>query len=297
MNTKNMRHIVLFVFIITSFLINGCSTGDNSSQPETNRHIELEGQKNFRDLGGYKNIYGKSIRWRVMFRSGDLYDLTDADLLIVNNLGLKLVIDFRSKEEIDERPDRLPAGAGTLTDSINIEGFSELMDYVLKTGDTSQLTVDDIADLYKNIYTDNMEQFRLMLSQVINNENRPVLIHCRSGVSRTGFSAALILSSLQVSDEVIIEDYLLSNEYLKQDTEESLDYFKKTIEQNTGNTPTEEDMERIRNLLEAREEYLKSAFQNVIDKYGTVENYITKGLEISEFDIEEFRSRVLVSSY
>ncbi|MCD4783981.1 MAG: tyrosine-protein phosphatase [Candidatus Eremiobacteraeota bacterium] len=294
MNKRKILHIVLFVIIATSLLISGCSIGDNSSQQELSRRIKLEGQKNFRDLGGYENIYGQSTRWRMLFRSGDLYDLTDADLSIVNNLGLRLVIDFRSEEEIDERPDRLPAGARSLVDSMNIEGVNELFNNVLQTGDTSQLTVDNIADIYKTIYTDKIEQFNLMLSEVINNENRPVLIHCRGGNDRTGFNAALILHSLQITDEVIINDYLLSNEYLKDTVEESLDYFSKTIEQNTGNTPTEEDMERIRNLLEAKREYMESAFQNVVDKYGTFENYIVNGLEIAESDIKEFRNQVLV---
>ena len=294
MNIKSVRHIVLLLFIIASFLISGCGSGNDVLQPEPSRHIELEGQKNFRDLGGYKNIDGRSIRWRMLFRSGDLFELTDADLLVVNDLGLRLIVDFRSEKEIEERPDRSPAGAETLVDSIDIPGLSELLDHVLETGDTSQLTVGATADLYKNIYTDYKEQFMIMFSEVINNEKRPVLIHCRGGKDRTGFGAALILSLLHVPDEVIIEDYLLSNEYLKESTEKDLQYMREAIEENTGHTPTGEDIERIRNLLEVREEYLESAFQNVLDEYETFENYIVNGLGIPEVYIAEFRSRVLV---
>ena len=296
MNTKNIRHAVFLVFLFTSFLINGCE-GDDSSQWEPIRRIDLDGQKNFRDLGGYNNIYGESVRWRILFRSGDLCALTDDDLLIVNSLDLQLVIDFRSKEEADACPDRSPAGARALHDPINIEGFEEFLFYALETGDTSHLTVSNIASLYESVYTDNMEQFKVMLSAVINDENRPVLIHCRGGADRTGFGAALILASLQIPDEIIFEDYLLSNEYLKDSTEESLDYLKKTIEQNTGNTPTEEDMERIRNLFQVRQEYIELAFQNVVDKYGTFEGFIVNGLEISMYEIEGFRYRALVSLY
>jgi len=296
MNTRNIHHTIFLVLLFTSFLINGCA-GDDSSQWEPIRRIDLDGQNNFRDLGGYSNIYGESVRWRILFRSGDLHDLTDADLLIVNNLNLQLVIDFRSEKEVDARPDRLPTGARTLHDPITIEGFEELLFYALGTGDTSQLTVSNIANLYESIYTDEIEQFKVMLSEVINSENRPVLIHCRGGTDRTGFGAALILASLQIPDEVIFEDYLLSNEYLKDSTEETLDYFSKTIEQNTGNTPTEEDMERISNLFEVRQEYMELAFQNVVDEYGTFEEYIVNGLEISEYEIEEFRRLALVFPY
>ncbi len=292
MTIKNLRYIVLFFLIITPFLINGCGTEDNFSPT---RHIELEGQNNFRDLGGYTTSYGKTIRWRILFRSGDLSGLTDADLLIVNNLGLKLVIDFRSKSERDKSPDKpLAAPTKTLFDAIAVKAVSELMLHVLKTGDTSELTVDHMADLYRNIYTDNPDQFKLMLYEVINSENRPVLIHCSGGNDRTGFGAALILSSLQVPYEIILEDYLLSNEYFDQ--EKLLERFKKEIVDSGNPPPTEEDMERIRDcFVEVKKEYLESAFQSVLDVYGTFGDYIINGLDIPKSDIDDFRSQVLVS--
>lgn len=291
MTIKNCRYIVLSFLIITPFLINGCGTEDNFSPT---RHIELEGQNNFRDLGGYTTSYGKTIRRRMLFRSGDLSGLTDADLLIVNNLGLKLVIDFRSKSERDKSPDKpLAAPTKTLFDAIYVKEVSELMQHVLKTGDTSELTVDHMADLYRNIYTDHPDQFKLMLYEIINSENRPVLIHCSGGNDRTGFGAALILSSLQVPYEIILEDYLLSNEYFDQ--EKMLEWFKKEIVDSGNPPPTEEDMERIRDcFVEVKKEYLESAFQSVLDAYGTFEDYIINGLDIPKSDIDDFRSQVLV---
>jgi protein-tyrosine phosphatase len=276
--------------------MNGC-VGDDSSEWEPVRRIDLDGQKNFRDLGGYKNVYGESVRWRILFRSGDLCTLTDDDLLMVNSLGLQLVIDFRSEEEVDACPDKSPAGVRILNDPINIEGFQESLFYALETGDTSHLTVSNIATLYESIYTDNMEQFEVMLSEVISSENRPVVIHCRGGADRTGFGAALILASLQVPDEIILQDYLLSNEYRRDITDASLDFVKEAVWQNTGQEPTEEDMERIRNLFEARQAYVEIAFQHVVDTYKTFEGYIVNGLEIPMYEIEEFRRSVLVSSY
>jgi protein-tyrosine phosphatase len=142
-----------------------------------------------------------------------------------------------------------------------------------------------------------MEQFEVMLSEVIKNENRPVLIHCRGGADRTGLGAALILASLQITDEVIFRDYLLSNEYRRDSTEESLDFVKKAIKQNTGHAPTDEDMERITNLFEARQTYMEIAFQNVVDTYETFEGYIVNGLGIPMYEIEEFRRSALVSPH
>ncbi|UCC55009.1 MAG: tyrosine-protein phosphatase, partial [Anaerolineaceae bacterium] len=41
------------------------------------RHIDLVGQANFRDLGGYQTIDGRSLKWGQVYRSGRLVKLTD----------------------------------------------------------------------------------------------------------------------------------------------------------------------------------------------------------------------------
>lgn len=43
-----------------------------SQEPADNRHIALEGQSNFRDLGGYKTRDGKTIKWGQVYRSGEI---------------------------------------------------------------------------------------------------------------------------------------------------------------------------------------------------------------------------------
>lgn len=47
-------------------------------------------------------------------------------------------------------------------------------------------------------------------ASAIANEAKPSLVHCRLGKDRTGVFSAVILNSLGVSDEAVIEDYALS---------------------------------------------------------------------------------------
>ena len=76
------------------------------------RHVVLDGQPNFRDLGGYKAADGRTVKWRQVFRSGELGKLKDADLKILEDLRVKGVVDLRSEEEISAfGTSRLPAGA------------------------------------------------------------------------------------------------------------------------------------------------------------------------------------------
>ena len=64
------------------------------------RHIPLEGSVNFRDLGGYRGIDGRTIRWRHLFRADGLSHLTHGDHEIVRKLGVATIIDLRTDAEV-----------------------------------------------------------------------------------------------------------------------------------------------------------------------------------------------------
>ena len=51
------------------------------------RRIELEGAVNFRDLGGYPAEGGRTVRWRTIYRSDSLSDLTDSERCPADVLG------------------------------------------------------------------------------------------------------------------------------------------------------------------------------------------------------------------
>ena len=44
------------------------------------RLVPLEGGINFRDIGGYANDQGRTVKWRKIMRCGHLANLSDADL-------------------------------------------------------------------------------------------------------------------------------------------------------------------------------------------------------------------------
>src|SRR6056300_294692 len=85
---------------------------DAGSKAMTIRRLPLEGTGNFRDMGGYETEDGHLVKWQKLFRSGTLTNLTDDDLAMVSDLGLRLVCDFRREEEREESPSRLPQENG-----------------------------------------------------------------------------------------------------------------------------------------------------------------------------------------
>src|SRR5438067_1595784 len=63
------------------------------------RHLMLSGASNFRDLGGYPTSDGRTVRWRQIFRSNHLGHLTDDDVSVLRQLGVRSAFDFRGTEE------------------------------------------------------------------------------------------------------------------------------------------------------------------------------------------------------
>jgi protein-tyrosine phosphatase len=76
------------VTILAVLLLAGCARKSDSTQDTTTaeptarpeRHIPLERQPNFRDLGGYETADGRTVKWGQVYRSGQMPDLTDADV-------------------------------------------------------------------------------------------------------------------------------------------------------------------------------------------------------------------------
>ncbi len=111
-NPMNSYQVILVICMAAGSL----APVQAADQPE----VQLEGQPNFRDLGGYKTTDGRTVKFGQLFRSGELSRLNDDDVRKLQQLGIKTVVNFLTDEEIkaggeDRLPDnvtmmRLPIG-------------------------------------------------------------------------------------------------------------------------------------------------------------------------------------------
>ncbi len=102
----------------------------------------------------------------------------------VNELGIKLIIDLRSEEEIDRSPDAEIEGAGRLVNTLAMDEFNDLLEGAMVSGDTSPLTVEAVIAAHERMYPDNTGPFGRLLTEIFEASHRPVLIHCAGGVSK-----------------------------------------------------------------------------------------------------------------
>jgi protein-tyrosine phosphatase len=188
--------------------------------PSFERRLALAGNYNFRDAGGYRVGDGRVMRRDVIFRSDHLADLTDNDVATVAALGLRRVHDFRLAGERERQPSRLPTGRDAaeivLLGTADFSSLDESVMNVIRDilAGTRPLPEPDFWD---GNYLDMVQASQRMLVGYLRGIAEPgalpALHHCTGGKDRTGVSTALLHRILGVSDDDIMDDFLLTNVY------------------------------------------------------------------------------------
>ena len=77
---------------------------------------------------------------------------------------------------------------------------------------STALAEGDLGRHYVESLADRTETLTSIITQLAGVGNVPAVFHCTAGKDRTGMVAALVLSLVGVDDEVIVEDYTLTDE-------------------------------------------------------------------------------------
>ena len=293
-------HILLLIAMFTLFSAcqkAGDDTGGATTDAEQSRRVELDGQSNFRDLGGYRTVDGRVVKWGQVYRSGELHNLSDEDVAVLAGLGIRTVASFLNEEEVVARgADRLPGGIREIPLPItsgNAEELTRIANEARRTGDFSKLPPDANPDIHRLLVQEGREEYSTLIRDIIDPANRPMVFHCSHGVHRTGTAAAILLSALGVPRETIREDYLLSNTCRSAEVEGRLEALRKAAAVTLGVSESEVDMTNIRAFYILEAAYIDAAFDEIEREYGSVENYLSEGLGLTRDDIKRLRDELL----
>lgn len=258
------------------------------------RRIRLDGESNFRDLGGYQTTDGRLVKWGLLYRSGSLSKLTDDDLVKLENLNIQTMVDFRSASEVEMLgQDRHLNGTQVVGLPINPGHLTNILLEALQKGDFSSITPNVMVQLYRGFVRDCTEQYGKLIQLIADSAKRPLNLHCTHGKDRTGIGTVVILSMLGVPWETIANDYMLSNQYRESESEAEKAQMRMLMTKPGGVPLDDADMAYIAPLLTVDPAYLDGARLEMINGYGSVENYIREGLGVSDKIRHRLRDELL----
>ena len=265
---------------------------NNNSERET-RRVPLTGQPNCRDLGGYATVDGRTVKYGLVYRSGELSTLTNDDVVTLQELGVTTVIDFRSEAEVAARGvDRLPEGVELLALRIEPGDIGAILQRAFETGHLSALPDDMLADVNRAIISDAAGQISRLFDVLSTPSELPLLFHCTHGKDRAGVASAIVLMALGVPSETAKVDYLKSNGYRRTENEQQLAQLRQVIGGVQASDPADVDMSKINQLFFLEPSYFDAMLDEIKKRYGSFESYLEEGLKISHTQLKELRKRL-----
>jgi len=255
--------------------------GGEAATEKPGQSLGIASVPNLRDLGGYTTTDGATVTNRLVYRANQLSGITEADMEKLASIGLENAYDLRTAEEREKRPDELPPGVNyvwldVLADSPQA-GPAQLERLMQDPRQANAaLGGGKVEEGFRLSYREFVSlpsaqrEFSKLYLSLGDEEQLPALFHCTTGKDRTGWAAAALLTLLGVPKDVIVEDYLRSNDYI-------LPAYQNVID---GFISAGGDAEIPRAILGVKKEYLDAAFDEMETKYGSIENYFSVGLGI-----------------
>ncbi|WP_068779325.1 tyrosine-protein phosphatase [Paenibacillus sp. GM2] len=265
------------------------------------RVITLEGAHNFRDMGGYETIEGRKVKYGLFYRSDELTGLSPKDIEMLNSLNIRTIFDYRGHQEAQHKPDptipnaiyeRQPAIAEEQPSRMNLsfapeggEQQGHFLEGLAQNDFFKTFRADEyMRDLYRKLPLNNASYKRLMeIIQVP--DHLGILHHCTAGKDRTGVGAALILLALGVSEQTVMEDYLLTNETMKDFNQRLLGRISEYADAAILNN--------FNHMLDVKEELMETVFRTIKDNYGTYDIYFAEEFGLTEAKRELLKSNSL----
>lgn len=245
--------------------------------------LPLKGVVNFRDMGGLLAIDGRRVKKGILFRAAELTGLTEEDKRYLETFNLKYIFDYRDSVEADLKPDPLIGQAKNERIPAHVEEKNAAYassEEMVKSEYFKHFTTEMFIRLYENMPIQNASYQRLMTLLKCPEENLPLVHHCTGGRDRTGVGAMLILITLGVPYETVVEDFLLSNRTLAD--------FHKQMFDEAAQYVSEEEVAQFREVLLLNENYLHAAMDSIVRTYGSFEKYLAEEFGITE----EIRERI-----
>lgn len=261
--------------------------------------MKFDRLNNTRDLGGLTGADGRKVLMNKLIRSGRLSPGSEEDIKKIGNL-VSAVVDFRSENERLEAPDPSIDGVsyyhipiiGDLAAGVSRDQKSDKEAFMMLVNDPDG-ALKYMCRMYMGFASSKaaLAGYRSFVNLLLENERKATLWHCTAGKDRAGFASVIVLEILGADRDTIMENYLMTNTLIKSDVDKIVNMFFNMI--GSGDEKTEQS---LRNMFEARSEYLEAAYAGVEELYGDFKTFLAEGLRLTESDIQKMRDKYLERS-
>ncbi|MGE4371704.1 MAG: tyrosine-protein phosphatase [Xanthobacter sp.] len=249
-----------------------------TSSPSHERFLPLSGIFNLRDLGGYA-AGTQPTAWRRFLRSDSPHRIGPEGVQKLLDEGVRMVIDLRGNQEVENARNPF-AHMDEATDRPHVvyrhvSLFSGLAPQAQPSGNLLQ-------DLYLQTLQQRGATFAQVLTDIAVAPAGTVLFHCTAGKDRTGLVAALLLSLVEVEQEIIIADYAL--------TEKAVAPLLAQMEAEA--TSRGMDPALLRPFMACDPGLITTALEQMHQQYGSAEAYL-RAAGMSGQNITRLKARLL----
>lgn len=244
--------------------------------------------RNFRDVSGYRNQYGQIMKKNKIFRGASLNMITLEDAVYMeNDLHIRYILDYRDeKESLMAKDICFPHAVYERIGALQVSQATEQgFDFgTMLKGEMSldkiKFLIDYISEGYRGMAFNNPAYHRLF--ELLLRNDGHVYFHCTAGKDRTGVSAFLIMMALGMSEEDGINEYLLSNEYLKAYNDAFCEKLNISLDMREYCDP----------LLYVQKENMMLLINSIKEKYNDYYEFLEK-----EYGIDEVKRKQLREIY
>ena len=244
------------------------------------RVIHLKGTTNTRDIGGYQTSDQRTLRWRQIIRSENLSNLTANDFQKLEEIGIKTVIDLRTDREVKRDPtvwlgDNPPQFHHFPIGHSNSDFFNAQRKMMKRNRFTAKQAQKHMIEGYQMIAKAGPASYQKMMTVVLDPSNWPVLIHCTAGKDRAAVAVAIIMEALAVDREIIMEDYLLTNEVGRSE-EKAVILAKESRNSSSGKIVRGPSAKAWFPIVGVQPEMLEAFYASIDEQYGSMDALLTE---------------------
>ncbi len=256
--------------------------------------VKVKGVAYIDDLRNTMNKDGKWIKPHLLYRSANLSKITDKGQLLHDKYHVCYVFDLRTDAEEENKPEPLideikyfhaPMADNYENPIITKENRLKILKELSNREGGSK---EYMRQFYPLMITSPraIEVYKLFFKTLLEaKDDEAILFHCTQGKDRTGVLLMLLLSALNVHEQVIINKYMeynIINWRFRTSVKFAMSLFK-----------SPRLAVQLDHVLSARLSYIKSAIGEIKNKYRNVNNYLTNVIGLTDNDIDLLRKKYL----